>query len=151
MAATFLIPVARTEKGKPVLPRNAEKGVPYFCVNCSKQVILRAGQIIRRHFAHKANPQCQRESLLHKTAKFLLAATINDYLEGREETKEDQLGDPFELAKIRWRMAEMGGKFAYYDWLSRAEVIKDPLIRIYCRVGHPISFSLPKNFSEAKV
>ncbi|MEH0007941.1 MAG: competence protein CoiA family protein [Flavobacteriales bacterium] len=67
------IPFALTKNKKPVTPQTAEKGQDCFCPQCNRQVILRKGDIRQHHFAHKKDTECSGETVIHKTAKNMIA------------------------------------------------------------------------------
>ena len=61
------------------LPQYAKKSEKYKCPDCNMDLIFKKGQIIKQHFAHKANSNCTyydhpSESQLHKDAKNKLKA-----------------------------------------------------------------------------
>lgn len=57
---------------------DARKGLNYLCPECEEPLVFRAGEYMVKHFAHKANTNCSGESIIHKTAKMLIAQTIRD-------------------------------------------------------------------------
>jgi hypothetical protein len=65
-------------------PYEAKKGVDYVCPDCKKDLILKKGEILRHHFAHKSSvTPCTyydrpTESQMHKEAKHLIASRINN-------------------------------------------------------------------------
>jgi hypothetical protein len=65
-------------------PYEAEKGIAYVCPDCEKDLILKKGEILRHHFAHKSSETpCTyydrpSESQMHKEAKHLIASRINN-------------------------------------------------------------------------
>lgn len=76
---------ALDRNGRYTLPRDAVKGGDYICVACNRAVMLRAGQVRRRHFAHMvvAGHPCAffdrpGESDVHMSAKLALAQTLRD-------------------------------------------------------------------------
>lgn len=50
---------------------DAIKGDKYYC-NCGGELIVKAGKIKIKHFAHKFNSICNRESWIHKECKNIL-------------------------------------------------------------------------------
>ena len=65
--------IAKIE-GKRIEARRAEKGLKYICPNCSSEVILKKGRIVKHHFAHKPKITCAwriGETLQHLKAKEL--------------------------------------------------------------------------------
>ena len=63
------IPYAANPSGEYVTPDMAEKGTKYRCPQCDDVVILRKGEVIRSHFAHKSDSDCTGESVEHIVAK----------------------------------------------------------------------------------
>lgn len=61
---------------------DAIKGENYFCPCCSESFIFRKGKIKRPHFAHKADSNCSKESIFHKTAKILIRDMVKNFLLG---------------------------------------------------------------------
>ena len=57
---------------------DAHKIFNYLCPECEEPLVLRAGEHKIKHFAHKANTNCSSESIIHKTAKMLIAQIIRD-------------------------------------------------------------------------
>lgn len=66
-----------------VLPNDASKNNTFICPDCGKDVIVKKGNIIRHHFAHKrSNTPCNfynspNESQIHKDAKLLLQRKLS--------------------------------------------------------------------------
>lgn len=70
-----------------VFLHEAKKHINYSCLDCKTDVILRAGKINRRHFAHKKkdcgfytikkNSNYPGESQMHKDAKYRIESLIN--------------------------------------------------------------------------
>ena len=57
---------------------DALKGFDYVCPECEEPLVFCAGEYMVKHFRHKANTHCTGESIIHKTAKLLIAQTIRD-------------------------------------------------------------------------
>lgn len=84
MTTEFLVPFGLERISRRLVsPTDASKETSYRCPQCEEPLLLRAGtERIRRHFAHRADTNCGKESLLHKTAKLLLAQTIREHVAG---------------------------------------------------------------------
>lgn len=80
-ASTFRIPVARDARGRLVAPAHAKRGEQYVCPGCDGRVDLHAGEKKQRHFHHRAGT-CTSESVLHLSAKRLVAQAVEDWLDG---------------------------------------------------------------------
>lgn len=63
------IPYAFDEVGNVLFAESARRDTDAFCPACGGALLLRAGDIRRRHFAHKVDTQCSPESVRHKVAK----------------------------------------------------------------------------------
>jgi hypothetical protein len=61
------------ETDKLVYIVDALKGTNYFCPECKTPLILRAGEVKIKHFAHQSLGNCTNESVLHKVYKMVLA------------------------------------------------------------------------------
>lgn len=87
-------------------PSSARKGVPYRCPSCKDPLIFKAGPIRVRHFAHDRSATCTSESVLHHTAKLLVAEQRRPAVlrkctacfEMREQTLER------EIAQLEYRL-----------------------------------------------
>lgn len=75
----FKIPIAKSENGSYIFPKEGVKNTRYYCPNCGELVILKAGNIKKPHFAHKHTGQCSYETVIHKVAKRILVQNINDF------------------------------------------------------------------------
>lgn len=76
----LLVPYGMTSDDIEVRPPDALRGMAYACPACRGELILKAGAIVTRHFAHKSPPElCDfwHESEDHLRAKQLIAAAIN--------------------------------------------------------------------------
>lgn len=79
---------ALNKSGKIVLAtQETPRDEHYTCVSCQETMILRKGNIIRPHFAHKMNTNCSAESAIHKAGKLLLQEFL---LTGQELTIRKQ-------------------------------------------------------------
>lgn len=72
----LLVPAGLTAAGELVKPTEAVKGLVYLCPVCRSELIIRRGPINRPHFAHRAEFTCSSESILHQTAKLMIAQAI---------------------------------------------------------------------------
>jgi predicted RNA-binding Zn-ribbon protein involved in translation (DUF1610 family) len=79
---SFKVPLGLAPNGAVVHARDADKGTPYVCPACSTPLVLRAGEIRRRHFAHRADTGCSPETALHDGTKRRLAAAVTDWRAG---------------------------------------------------------------------
>lgn len=82
-SASFRIPVALDAKGRLVVPSEATKRATYRCPECNGEIDLHAGEKKRRHFHHRV-AHCSLESIVHLSAKKLIAQAVEDWLEGGE-------------------------------------------------------------------
>lgn len=71
-----------------IWPEHAAKDTDYFCPNCREKLVLRAGEIKRRHFAHMPNGVCSQETILHKSAKLLVQSSVRDWKQGKAVVPE---------------------------------------------------------------
>lgn len=79
----LLIPYAESEDGRLVTPDDAVSGKMYWCPSCEADLVLKVGLgLVRRHFSHPAHGACSQESVLHNTAKRLLAQCIEEHARG---------------------------------------------------------------------
>ena len=70
MATEILYPVAYAQPYEAVHIEDAQRGRPYFCFGCDREMVMRRGDIRRPHFAHKAGfVQCEKDNTLHEAAK----------------------------------------------------------------------------------
>lgn len=78
------VPVAHTSEGETVRPGEAMREEDHYCPACEEELIYRAGEVMRPHFAHHGgNPCSSPETILHHAAKRRLAKTIRRWIEGR--------------------------------------------------------------------
>ncbi|HBZ6168958.1 TPA: hypothetical protein ML354_001633 [Salmonella enterica] len=75
---SFRIPMGLNSKGELVIAEEATKGVNYQCPNCRESLSLRAGKVRKKHFAHRADTECDPESVEHKIGKILIEKAIID-------------------------------------------------------------------------
>jgi Competence protein CoiA-like family len=114
-----LLPMSAIIKGtEPPLyktPYEAEKGIAYVCPDCKKDLILKKGEILRHHFAHKSSvTPCTyydrpTESQMHKEAKHLIASRINN-------------GDPL---TIRRKCKNKGCDFEELHQITNAKAVEE--------------------------
>jgi hypothetical protein len=78
----FRLPRALDAQGRLVAPELANKGEVHTCPACERPVILRRGEKKRAHFAHRPCPDgsCGLESVLHMTAKLMVAGAVRAWL-----------------------------------------------------------------------
>jgi len=80
------VPVAHNSEGEPVRPREAEREDDHYCPACEEELIYRAGEVTRPHFAHHGgNPCSSPETILHHAAKPRLAKTVRRWIEGKRQ------------------------------------------------------------------
>lgn len=78
----LLVPYAHDKNKILVSPQEAEKDNEYFCPSCGDILIFRNGNIKVKHFAHKASTSCSGETIIHKTAKLLIAKAVKEWKSG---------------------------------------------------------------------
>jgi len=131
-SASFRIPAALDAKGRLVVPAEARKGkgARYRCPGCEGEVDLHAGERKRRHFHHRA-ATCSSETVLHLSAKRLVAQAVEDWLaggpspvfvrrcahEGCEETRRQSL--PAKVARVALEHGLPSGHVADVALLAR--------------------------------
>jgi hypothetical protein len=71
------ITYAINTNGKLININDAIKEDSYRCVECNEELIARMGEKNAKHYSHKTSI-CNPESLLHKTAKIIIANIINN-------------------------------------------------------------------------
>lgn len=82
MRQDVYVPYGLDPSGRLVPPTEAAREVAYCCPGCASPLILRAGAVKRPHFAHDTQAACQPESLLHRTAKQLIAQVVSAWKAG---------------------------------------------------------------------
>lgn len=80
--AQFLIPYAVDEDGQLIRRQDASRDQRYACPKCGERIILRAGDIRVKHFAHLGEIPCASETILHATAKRLIVEVIHAWKSG---------------------------------------------------------------------
>ena len=73
------VPYGVSQHGDLVPARDADADAVYACPGCAGLLVLHAGAVRAKHFAHKANTACDGETLVHITAKLLVAKIINEH------------------------------------------------------------------------
>jgi hypothetical protein len=71
------VPLGLDTSGALVRAAEADRLTPYACPSCQAVLVLRAGTKRIKHFSHSPNGVCSPESILHKTAKLLIANVIS--------------------------------------------------------------------------
>lgn len=76
----LLVPYGCPDVGPLVRAEAAVPGVRYCCPRCFRELTLRAvdSDYMRQHFAHPTTNACNRESVIHATAKRLIHDLIQD-------------------------------------------------------------------------
>lgn len=82
------VPYGIDESGTLIKADNAKSDIDYFCPACSTKLVLRSGEIRARHFAHSVDANCSSESIMHKTAKYLIHTAITKNALGEENKLE---------------------------------------------------------------
>ena len=65
-----------------VPPSLAQRDHSYECPSCRSKLVLRSGARVRSHFAHKPSSSCTGETVLHQTAKLLIAEAAAGAISG---------------------------------------------------------------------
>jgi len=73
------VPYGVSQHGDLVPAREADATAVYACPGCAGLLVLHAGAVRAKHFAHKANTACDGETLAHITAKLLVAKIIDEH------------------------------------------------------------------------
>lgn len=72
----LLLPIAKTSSGHYISIENAEKPNTFYCPDCESPLIIKEGDINRKHFSHPIISTCKLknggESLYHKVAKDII-------------------------------------------------------------------------------
>lgn len=77
------VPFAFNEARVLFSAESAERGCRYFCPACNDEVILKKGEVKVAHFAHKDSDVCSQETIIHKTAKYLVFKAVSDWKSGK--------------------------------------------------------------------
>lgn len=75
----FKVPVALDGDGRLIGRDDAVKGASYRCPACRTRLVFKAGQVRARHFAHAPTYACYPETVVHETAKQLIAQVVIDW------------------------------------------------------------------------
>lgn len=78
----FRVPHGLTADGRLVSATEAVRTKAYACPVCDSRLSLHAGPIVRRHFAHLPAAVCAPETVVHHTAKHLIAQAVSDWRSG---------------------------------------------------------------------
>ena len=78
MDTELLVPCGINPAGLLVSAADADRTTEYRCPECQSVLVLRAGEVVVHHFAHKADTACTGETISHETAKRLLAQVIRE-------------------------------------------------------------------------
>ena len=78
MDAELLVPYGVNPIGLLVHAADADRSAEYHCPECASLLVLKAGDVVVHHFAHKADTACTGETISHATAKRLLAQIIRE-------------------------------------------------------------------------
>lgn len=108
----ILYPVAYAQPYEAVHIEDAQRGRPYFCFGCDREMVIRRGRIRRPHFAHKAGfVQCEKDNTLHEAAK---AFICQGFRHAVTTGAEYQVGYPCEGCEtpISVNVASEGAKIA---------------------------------------
>lgn len=81
------VPIGIDPSGNLVRVEKATKSIAYNCPSCKEALILKDGGKRTKHFSHPANGICSPESIVHKTAKLLIAGVISANAAGTPEGK----------------------------------------------------------------
>lgn len=77
------VPYGVSQHGDLVPARDADAAAVYACPGCAGLLVLHAGAVRAKHFAHKANTACDGETLAHITAKLLVAKVIDEHCDSK--------------------------------------------------------------------
>jgi len=139
------VPYALDELDRLCSPVEAEKGKPYRCPACKQPVILKKGQIKKPHFAHKADNNCNQETIIHQTAKILIKRAVDEWKSGTGKAPvlerlceicmfpaTQPLPDKVEGAILEQRLAD--GSIADVALLTNGK----PVVAVEIRVTHAV-------------
>jgi len=116
----FRVPSGLTAAGRLVSATEAIPTEAYTCPVCGSRLSLHAGPIVRRHFAHLPAAVCAPETVVHPTAKHLIAQAVSDWRSGtipaptigrpcsrcRQGYVYQALPDRITHARVEFRLAE---------------------------------------------
>lgn len=75
----LFVPFGMNAREVLVHAKNASKDEQYHCPGCKADLVLRAGEVNKKHFAHKADTACTGETVVHETAKYMVAQVIIEH------------------------------------------------------------------------
>ena len=78
----FKVPFGQSADGAIVPVAQADRDVRYVCPACATPLLLRAGQVRQKHFAHRAQANCSPESALHQATKLRIAEAVTAWRNG---------------------------------------------------------------------
>lgn len=78
----FKVPYGRSNEDVLIPVSDAIRGERYRCPSCDLLLVLRDGQERVKHFSHPPNSECSEESIIHITAKELIAQAISNNASG---------------------------------------------------------------------
>jgi len=88
MSEGFRVPLAFDQNGKLIKPAPDLPDGTYSCPGCKTELILRQGERVRPHFAHRPAHEdadgkpCSQGDVLHKIATLILKQVIQSWLSG---------------------------------------------------------------------
>lgn len=73
--------MALTTSGTPIFAGDAIRGSEHICSDCRSRLVLKRGEVVRAHFAHEPNADCDRagESFRHMEMKQTLFETFQSF------------------------------------------------------------------------
>lgn len=75
---TLTVPYGLAPDNAPIRAKDAVSGIAYTCLGCGGPLTLKSGPQRTKHFAHKVATTCDGESVLHITAKVLVAKVMSE-------------------------------------------------------------------------
>ncbi|MFN4349457.1 MAG: competence protein CoiA family protein [Hylemonella sp.] len=87
MENELLVPYGLAPDGTLIHAKDALRDGLYSCPQCATPLVLKAGAMVARHFAHKADTNCSGESVAHETAKLLIAKVLCEQFDAPETAK----------------------------------------------------------------
>lgn len=78
----FRVEWGKAPDGNFVRSAEAERGISYVCPSCEAPLVLKAGEVRRRHFSHKGGSGCSSESILHQVAKARICLAVQAWRNG---------------------------------------------------------------------
>jgi Competence protein CoiA-like family len=91
MENELLVPCGLALDGSLVHAKDALRDGAYSCPQCATPLVLKAGEVVTRHFAHKADTSCDGESVAHESAKLLIAKVLCEQFDSPETAKRISL------------------------------------------------------------